>query len=142
MKTPIQSSIAFILALVFIYAGTVKAFDRSAFYHDIRLYHLVSDNIAWYAAHYLPWLEIVAGFGLICKYTRSSASILIATLLLIFTGAIFSAWARGLNIECGCFGKTSGVSGYPWILARDIVLLLATVYLVVLSCCEIKVKSD
>jgi uncharacterized membrane protein YphA (DoxX/SURF4 family) len=130
MKTPIQSGIAFVLALVFIYAGTVKAFDGSAFYHDIRLYHLVSDDTAWYVARYLPWLEIVAGFGLIWKYTRSSASILIATLLLIFTGAISSAWARGLNIECGCFGNTSGLSSYPWILARDLALLLAAFYLI------------
>jgi putative oxidoreductase len=130
MKIPIRNSIAFVLALVFIYAGAVKLFDPSAFYQDIRLYHLVSDDIAWYMAHYLPWLEIIIGAGLILKYTRSSASILVATLLLIFTGAIFSAWVRGLNIECGCFGKTSGMSNYPWILARDLALLLAAFYLI------------
>jgi putative oxidoreductase len=142
VKAPVQSSIAVILALFFIYAGIIKASDRSAFYHDIRSYHLVSDELAWYLAHYLPWLEISTGFGLIWKGTRNSASILIVALLIIFTGAISSAWGRGLNIECGCFGKASSVLSYPWILVRDIALLLAALYLAVFGYSKIKVDND
>jgi hypothetical protein len=49
---------------------------------------------------------------------------------------IASAWARGLSIECGCFGGGGGpaedaAAKYPWEIARDIGLLLLSGWLVV-----------
>ena len=46
-----------------------------------------------------------------------------------------SAWARGLSIECGCFGGGGGTledyaAKYPWEIARDVGLLLASAWLV------------
>jgi len=54
-----------------------------------------------------PWIEIVAGLALVLGlWTRAAAGV-IAGLLLFFIGLIVSVLARGLNTECGCFGKLS-----------------------------------
>ncbi len=56
-------------------------------------------------------------------------------LLVAFIVGIASAWARGLQIECGCFGGGGGPAvnasaAYPWELARDVGLLAASAWLV------------
>jgi len=129
MKLVPQIILAWLLSLIFIYAGMIKASAPSLFYHDIRMYHILSDGNAWYLAHYLPWLEIVVALGLMRMSTRGAASMIISFLLLIFSLAIASAWMRGLNIECGCFGDQGGRPPYVWILIRDLVMLLVALYL-------------
>ena len=43
--------------------------------------------------------------------------------------------SRGLEIECGCFGgggyDANATGDYPWEIARDVGLLLASAFLVV-----------
>ena len=129
MKVFFNFGITSILCLIFVYAGAVKAVATNSFYHDIRTYQLISDPLAWYLAHFLPWLEIVAGFGLLFRPSRVPACSIILALLLIFLGAIFSTWIRGLTIGCGCFGAFNDSSSYSWITARDILLLACTIYL-------------
>ena len=74
-------------------------------------------------------LLLVLGLG-----TRIAAAIS-AVLLTLFIVGISSAWARGLQIDCGCFGgggyAADATSKYPWEIARDVGLLLGSVLLVV-----------
>jgi hypothetical protein len=56
-------------------------------------------------------------------------------MLAAFVIGIASAWARGLSIECGCFGgggspAANAAAKYPWDIARDVGLLLLSVWLV------------
>jgi uncharacterized membrane protein YphA (DoxX/SURF4 family) len=120
--------LAFVLAAIFIYAGSRKITDAAAFYQSIKLYHLLPDAPAWYLAHYLPWLEIVLGLGLLWRRLRGAAALLVTVALLVFVAAITSAWWRGLDIDCGCFGKSEISNNYTWLLARDLTLLLASGY--------------
>jgi len=54
-------------------------------------------------------------------------------LMLLFIGAISSAWARGLTIDCGCFGGggqvAAGETKYLQEIIRDIALAVAGFYL-------------
>jgi putative oxidoreductase len=129
MKGIILLIIRCLLFAIFAYAGMVKTMDVSSFYHDIRLYHLLPDEAAWYWAHYLPWLEMAAGAGLMIKCTRASSCLIISLLLLVFMGAAVSAWLRGFNIECGCFGQHLSPSNYLWILLRDLAMFVGAIYL-------------
>ena len=57
-------------------------------------------------------------------------------LLVIFIGAMPLALARGLTIECGCFGNTLGVGILretvgPSSIARDVLCLVLAVHLIV-----------
>ena len=51
-----------------------------------------------------------------------------------FIIGIASVWARGITIDCGCFGgggyDADAASQYPWEIARDAGLLLLSAYLV------------
>ena len=73
-------------------------------------------------------LLLIVGLG-----TRVVAA-LSAVLFLAFIVGIASAWARGLQIDCGCFGgggfRADATAQYPWEIARDVGLLLMSAYLV------------
>lgn len=50
-----------------------------------------------------------------------------------FIIGIAAAWGRGLQIDCGCFGgggfESDAREDYPWEIARDVGLLLASAWL-------------
>jgi hypothetical protein len=58
-----------------------------------------------------------------------------ALLMVLFTFGIASAWARGLEIQCGCFGgggnvKIDATPGYIRDILRDLGLLMLSAWLV------------
>jgi uncharacterized membrane protein YphA (DoxX/SURF4 family) len=116
------------LGAVFIYAGVVKVADAPEFARDIQRYAIIPwPDVTVLLAVYLPWLEILSGAAVIVRRFHLGALAIIAGLMLVFTIALTSAWARGLDIECGCFGrsKTSIRTNFPALLARDLGLLAA-----------------
>jgi hypothetical protein len=58
----------------------------------------------------LPMIEIVAGLLLAIgpALWRAGAALLLLLLLLAFTAAVSTAWLRGIDVACGCFGKGGG----------------------------------
>jgi uncharacterized membrane protein YphA (DoxX/SURF4 family) len=76
----------------------------------------------------LPVLEIAVGLALLLGVFVRTAGIASAVLLVVFIGAVGSAWARGLQIDCGCFGNggqvAAGETAYPLEVLRDVGLLL------------------
>ena len=111
------------LAVLFLVFGASKAWDPAAFAGDIAGYRLTPWAVTFVAALYLPWLEIAAGLGLFSRRTRGGALLIISGLLVVFCGALASAWWRNLDIHCGCFG--GGGSGVRLALARNLLLLVA-----------------
>lgn len=96
------------LAAVFVYAGAVKALDPAEFALAIDNYRLLPFPLSAALALYLPWMEIVCGLGLLRPRLRQGALSLLLLLCLIFTTALTSALARGLDVTCGCFGGSAG----------------------------------
>jgi uncharacterized membrane protein YphA (DoxX/SURF4 family) len=127
------------LAAVFLYAGIMKIWD---FRHGhsatpdftIAIQHfeiLPSPDLAVLLAVYLPWLEVSAAITLFVKRLALGASLAIAGMTAVFLGAIVSAWSRGLDISCGCFGKDEFSTNYPSLLWRDGLLLAVAVVLLI-----------
>lgn len=110
---------------VFIYAGLLKAIDPAQFAKDVDNYRILPFVASAAVASYLPWLEIIAGAALILGICRAGATLLLGGMLLIFFGALSSAWARGLDIGCGCFGHATNKSKYPLSLLIDAALFTA-----------------
>ena len=75
-------------------------------------------------------IELVLGLALIAAPAlwRRGAALATAGLLAVFTLAIAQAVARGISIDCGCFGGASGPLT-AWTLLRDGALLGAAVAL-------------
>lgn len=116
------------LAGIFIYAGAVKAPWPQRFALDIESYRLAPPAVAAALARYLPYLEIVAGLGILIRRVAPGATLLLGTLTGVFLVALLSAWARGLEIQCGCFGAgEAAAANYLWWVLRDVVLLAGCV---------------
>ena len=96
-----------IIGGLFIYAGALKAWDPVKFATDIHNFRILSWPIGVRLAFYLPWLEIVCGVALLVGWLRSGAIAVLTGLTLIFIVATVSAQARGIDLECGCFGSAS-----------------------------------
>lgn len=109
----------------FLFAGIQKAAHPAQLESEIMRYRLVPEWLGWASATYLPYLEVICGAALLFSRTRRAAQLILGALLFTFLLAIASAWIRGLDINCGCFGsKNSGGSDYLWWLVRDSALLL------------------
>lgn len=123
---------AVLLAAVFVYAGIVKALAPAEFAVAIAHYRLVPPWASRFMALYLPWLEVVAGLALLWPPLRRGAGLVLGALLLVFLAAIVQAWARGLDVRCGCFGRSLEESSYTLIVLRDLGLLCLVVVTAVL----------
>ena len=97
-----------ILAFVFIYAAILKIAEPGDFGQAIANYKLLPNNFINILAIILPWIEISAGLLLLFGVAVKENSIIISGMLIIFIIAIAISLARGLNIDCGCFGTVNG----------------------------------
>jgi len=117
---------------LFLWSGVVKIKDPISFADAIRNFRLVGDPFAPALAHFIPWLEVFAGIAVMCDRTRQGAAALLTLLLLGLTGAVVSAWIRGLDINCGCFGGEESIN-YPVKAAQNLGLILWGVAIFFLS---------
>ena len=123
-----------VLGGVLLLAGALKVTNLGQSALAVRAYQLLPYDLAGYVGYALPIIEIVIGLLLVLGlFTRISA-LLGALLMLAFVIGIASAWARGLSIDCGCFGGGGTIgaeqTAYPLELSRDVALLLAGAWLV------------
>jgi uncharacterized membrane protein YphA (DoxX/SURF4 family) len=126
------------LGAVFVAAGVIKIWDfhqgawaTPGFYEDIANYHIIeSSDAVMISAVYLPWLELVLGAALLLGRAIAGAAAIAVGLMLVFIAALASAWSRGLDISCGCFGHENAAANFPLRLAQDCALLLCALALV------------
>jgi uncharacterized membrane protein YphA (DoxX/SURF4 family) len=115
---------------VWLVAGLTKVGDPESSVRAVRAYQLVPDPLERTVGYALPLLEICLGVLLVVGLAQRLAAVASAVLLAGFIVGISAAWARGLQIECGCFGG-GGAAGedataaYKWDIARDVGLLVA-----------------
>jgi uncharacterized membrane protein YphA (DoxX/SURF4 family) len=124
-----------VLAGVLITAGWLKLPDPAESVRAVRAYQLLPEAIVPTVGHGLPLLEIVVGLLLLVGFATRFAAAVAGVLMLAFIIGIASAWARGLTIDCGCFGGGGTVAAnqtkYLQEIVRDTGLLLAAAFLVV-----------
>ncbi len=109
----LSTLLAWVLGLLFIYAGVEKIIDPKQFAQSIKYFQMVPLSLVNAVALILPWWEVAAGVAILTRSWRRVGGWLIFLMLIVFTAGIASAVSRGLNISCGCFGKGSGHAGYP-----------------------------
>ncbi|HTB79917.1 MAG TPA: MauE/DoxX family redox-associated membrane protein [Opitutaceae bacterium] len=119
----------FLCGGLFVIAGALKALDPAHFAADIDHYHLLPYFAVAPLALYLPWLEMICGFATMAGAARRGALVLLLGLTVVFTLAVASAWLRGLDITCGCFGAASAVP-LSFALVRNIVFGVVLLWLV------------
>jgi len=117
-----------LLGGVFVVAGLLKLPDPAAAVRAVRAYRLLPEVLVGPVAFGLPVVEVAVGLALLAGVFVRTAAVASALLLAVFLVGVGSAWARGLQIDCGCFGGggqvQTGQTAYPAEVARDTALLL------------------
>jgi uncharacterized membrane protein YphA (DoxX/SURF4 family) len=121
---------------VFLVAGGLKVGDLDGSVRAVHAYQLTPYPVSEVLGAVLPFLEVGLGLLLVAGLATRVAGAVAAALLAAFTAGIASAWARGLSIDCGCFGGGGELAAgqspqYGVELARDAALLGAAALLVV-----------
>jgi len=101
------------IGVVFLFAGLAKISDPVRFLLSLREFQLFPDIITRLSAIYLPWLEFVLGFFIILGLLHKTASLMLASLNVVFALAILSVIVRGIDIDCGCFGLLADTLKIP-----------------------------
>ncbi len=112
------------LAAVWLISGVTKASDLNQTYVAVQAYDLLPADLASIVAGGVPFLELALGVLLLVGLGTRLTAAVSALVLLAFIGAVAQSWARGLTIDCGCFGGggqvAAGETRYPQEIARDI----------------------
>ena len=93
---------------LFLWSGIVKALHPIAFSDNLRNFELLGDPWIAFVALFLPAFEIVIGLCLLTGIWWRGATVWVMVAGVLFSAALISAWARGLEIACGCFGPEIG----------------------------------
>lgn len=122
-----------VLGGVLLAAGGLKIGNLQKSAMSVRAYELLPVDLANFLGYVLPWIEIGMGLLLIAGVAVSIVGLLGALTMFAFVIAIAQAWARGLSIDCGCFGGGGQVdpedTKYLSSILRDIGFLLLGFYL-------------
>jgi uncharacterized membrane protein YphA (DoxX/SURF4 family) len=123
------------LAAVWLVSGAVKVSDLNQTYIAVQAYDVLPGAAVSVVAAALPFVELALGVLLLAGLGTRVMAILSGVVLLLFIGGVAQSWARGLTIDCGCFGGggqvEAGQTQYPQEIARDIGFLLLAVWLMV-----------
>lgn len=116
---------------IWIVAGALKITHLEASVTAVRGYQLLPYGLAEVVGRLLPPLELAVGLFLVLGIVLRVSGTLSALMQAAFIIGIASVWARGISINCGCFGdggaNPNAAASYPWDIARDVGLFLASV---------------
>jgi uncharacterized membrane protein YphA (DoxX/SURF4 family) len=116
-----------VVGVIFLFAALPKIGDMGSFALQIHNYRMIPVALENVMAVTLPWIELVIALALLLGIYARSGAVLSAGLMGVFLVAIGQAVARGLDIDCGCFGTTDATEVGFVKLAEDVGLLVLAV---------------
>ena len=127
-----------VLGGVLLAAGGLKVGKPTESANATAAYKILPTELAHLIGYALPWIEVAVGLLLIIGVMVRYSAIFSGLLMIVFIGAIASVWARGMLIDCGCFGgggeidpslKAQVHRTYLTEIIRDVGLALMGLYL-------------
>ncbi len=118
------------IGLLFIVSSLDKIVDPSAFARAVVNYGLLPSWMPAIIATILPWVELLCGFAVLFGVLLRGSSLLLSTMLALFTLAVISALLRGLDISCGCFTQDPAAGHIGWMkVVQNTTLFVLTLFL-------------
>lgn len=124
-----------VLGVVLLVAGALKVTHPAQSALAVRAYQILPYDVGGYVGYALPLLEILVALLLLTGLFTRAAAVVGGLLMVAFIIGISSAWARGISIDCGCFGGGGTIARsqthyLPEVL-RDVGLVLCAGWLTV-----------
>lgn len=124
-----------VLGAVLIVSGALKINAPAMSVQAVRAYELLPEPLVQIVGYGLPVIEIIIGALLVIGLFTRVVAVIAGLVMTAFVIGIASAWARGLRIDCGCFGGGGQLAegqdpNYLWDLLRDFGLLLCAAWIV------------
>lgn len=124
------------LAAVWALAGWEKALNSAQAAEAVRAYDVLPAGLVEPVGYALPFLELGMALLLVVGLGTRIVAILSIVLLVVFIAGISQAWARGLAIDCGCFGGGGPIAPdqtkYLEEILRDIGFALMALWLAIM----------
>jgi uncharacterized membrane protein YphA (DoxX/SURF4 family) len=124
-----------IVGVVLIWAGALKVTSPAVSARAVNAFQILPYDVARYVGYALPLVELLIGLMLVFGLFTRLAAVVGGLLMVAFIIGIASAWARGLSIDCGCFGGGGTIAAaqtqYPLDIMRDLGVAACAAWLVV-----------
>ena len=120
-----ELAIRLVVGGVFVYAGAVKITNPLQLADSIWSFQVLPRALVTPLALGLPPFEILAGAMLVAGLRVGALAVAVATA--IFSAAFASTLARGITVDCGCFGAGAPATFASNLmeLVRDLAILAA-----------------
>lgn len=137
----VQRLLRGLLGMLMLWAAVSKLTNPADFLGSLDAYQLPLPKLLLQTvAIVLPWVELLCGLLLLAGLWLGTALTLVSGMLAVFVIVTGQAWARGLEIGCGCFSlKMFGLAEMPGLerffesvafaFFRNLVLLALAVFL-------------
>lgn len=128
MRRVLFHVVRLVLAAVFLWAAVAKLREPwLIFAASIDSMQILPEPAVLFVARVLPWAELALGvllvFSIQMRYVASFATVLLA----VFLSILLWSYARGLQVDCGCFGPGESLGALT--LARDAALVAASCWM-------------
>ncbi len=115
---------AMIVAGVLLYSGLVHAWQPYFFTYSIAAYQIVPAQLAGVVGIFIPYLQIVLALCIAFRKAEKVALWIAGGLFATYALAQASVLARGLEIDCGCFGfVASQVNGFSILMPIALLIM-------------------
>lgn len=138
LEFDLNAVLRWLLAVLLVWAALGKIANLQEFHASVAAYRLpLPGAMTRMAVMVVPWLELLCGILLVAGTMRRAALLCTVGLCAIFVLATGQAWARGLEISCGCFkldflgegAAKQALESVQFAFGRAVLLLAAAVWL-------------
>lgn len=123
------------LAGVLLWSGGAKVSEPQQAVMAVQAYEILPISLGEFVGYALPLIELALGVALLLGVATRITAVVSGALMTAFVVGVASAWARGLSIDCGCFGGggvvPEGEANYLPVLLRDAGFAAMAAWLVV-----------
>lgn len=118
-----------VLGGTFILAAIPKILDPKGFALDITHYDFFPKFAVNLIAITVPWIELFIAFSIIFAVAHKGGILLLNLMLIVFLVLLGQAWIRGLDIDCGCFGRSGAREAVSKAFIRDLFFVIWAILL-------------
>ena len=124
------AGLRWLLGLIFLYAGVAKWRAPQDFADSVASFWILPYSDINVLALSLPCFEVLTAVLLLTGWRQRAAALAVIVMTSVFAAAMLTALAKGLSVDCGCFGGGTPSRLHTWIsLGRDLLLLGAAALL-------------